>query len=179
MILIINNLRRINIRFFNSILSARLISVLDFICAPEMWPIGLQSRQTELPTPKEGLTWASPETPRCISSIVGRRPSDTSRRRVRAISMMPRRSDCATVGNQKKINRRRGVLIRLIMFERAARRGFCENIIQSYQTTVLIEGALNNGAIRVISPNSDSPNGCQAERQTRRNRLRHKKLACK
>jgi len=39
----------------------------------------------------------------------------------------------------KKRNRRQGVLIRLIMFERAARRGFAKNIIQSYQTTVLIE----------------------------------------
>ena len=43
-------------------------------------------------------------------------------------------------GNEKKMNRRRGVLIRLIMFERAAGAGFAKNIILSYQTTVLIEG---------------------------------------
>ena len=42
------------------------------------------------------------------------------------------------------MNRRRGVLIRVIIFERTARRGFCENIIRSYQTTVLIESLSSN-----------------------------------
>jgi hypothetical protein len=55
MILKTNNLRRLVITFFNSILSARLISVLDFILRSGMWPIGLNRGQTELPTTNEGL----------------------------------------------------------------------------------------------------------------------------
>jgi hypothetical protein len=85
MILKTKNLRRFEITFFNSILSARLISVLDFI---------LRSRHVadrtsiavklNCPIPMEGLTCASQETPRRSTSIVGRRPPDTSRRRVKS-----------------------------------------------------------------------------------------------
>ena len=49
---------------------------------------------------------------------------------------------------REKMNRRRGVLIRLIMFERTQAR-FCENIIQSYQTTVLIEALFLNSLKRL------------------------------
>jgi hypothetical protein len=39
MILKTNDLRRLEVTFFNSILSARLISVLDFILRSRDWPI--------------------------------------------------------------------------------------------------------------------------------------------
>ena len=52
---------------------------------------------------------------------------------------MMRREVTAGPWQSEKINRRRGVLIRLIMFESAHKERFCENIIQSYQTTGLIE----------------------------------------
>jgi hypothetical protein len=56
MILKTKNLRRLKITFFNSILSARLISILDFILRSRDWQLGLNRGQTELPTRKEGLT---------------------------------------------------------------------------------------------------------------------------
>jgi hypothetical protein len=52
-----NNLRRFGVTFFNSILSARLISVLDFILrSRECERSDFNRGQTELPTPDEGLT---------------------------------------------------------------------------------------------------------------------------
>lgn len=138
MILKTKNLRRFEITFFNSILSARLISVLDFILRSGIGRSDFNRGQIELPTPTKGLTLVSQEPPRRSTSISGRRPSDTSHRRVKAVSIM---FGEVTAGpwQSEKMNRRRGVLIRLIMFERAARRGFARTSIPSYQTTVLIE----------------------------------------
>ena len=57
MILKTNNLRQLEITFFNSILSARLISVLDFILRSRgVNQLDFNLGQTELPTPKEGVT---------------------------------------------------------------------------------------------------------------------------
>lgn len=43
----------------------------------------------------------SPETPRRGTSIVGRRPSDTSRRRVKAVSIMPEEVTARTWQSEK------------------------------------------------------------------------------
>jgi len=59
------------------------------------------------------------------TSIVGRRPPDTSRRRVKAVNIVPEEVPSRIVVI-RKMNRRRGVLIRLIMFERADKARFCE-----------------------------------------------------
>lgn len=78
----------------------------------------------------------SPEMPR-----LARASSDIGHQ-TRAVGECDRKHDatkkCRRTVAMRKMNKRRGVLIRLIMFERAVRRGFAKNIIQSYQTTVLI-----------------------------------------